>query len=187
MRDLIAVGFPGKHRAAEVLTELQAMNWGGKVDLADAVAVYRNEDGRLRMDVSVQPTSKEGGVAGGVLGIMLGGLLAAPFTAGASTAVAAGIVGAGAASLGTVGAVVGTTHASDWKDTWGVPEDFVKQVGGMVQPGTSAVFAQVEARDPKGVAERFRGYGGTVLRTSLKPATEIKLQQTLSEKKKERL
>jgi uncharacterized membrane protein len=181
MRDLIAVGFPGKYRATEVLEQLQALDWKGKIDLKDAVAVYRTEDGRLRVDSSVQPTGKEGGVAGGLLGALLGGILAAPFTVGASAAVAAGaVVAAGAATFGTAGALIGAADAEDWKATWGVPEDFVQEVGGMVQPGTSAVFAQIEASDPRGVVERFRGSGGTVLRTGLKPAAAKKLQETMT-------
>jgi uncharacterized membrane protein len=183
MRDLIAVGFDGKHRAAEVLQQLEAMDWKGKIDLKDAVAVYRTDDGRLRIDQSVRATAKEGGAGGGLLGAMLGAILAAPFTVGASTAVAAGALAAGAATFGTVGAAVGSADAADWKDTWGVPEDFVKEVGGMVQPGKSAVLAQIEATDPRGVAERFRGYGGTVLRTTLKPTAAKKLGKTISSKR----
>ncbi len=180
MRDLIAVGFPGKHRASEVLEQLLSLDWKGKIDLKDAVAVYRTENGRLRVDSSVQPTSKEGGFSGGILGALLGGILAAPFTAGASAAVAAGAVAAGAATFGTAGALIGAADAEDWKATWGVPEDFVQEVGGMVQPGTSAVFAQIEAKDPRGVVERFRGSGGTVLRTTIKPAAAKKLQETIT-------
>ena len=55
MRDLIVVGFPGKHRAAEVLGQLQQLNEQWTIDLADAVAVYRTDDGKLRVDQSVQP------------------------------------------------------------------------------------------------------------------------------------
>lgn len=180
MRELIAVGFAGKHRAAEVLGQIQDLDDQGKIDLADAVAVYRTADGRLRIDQSVQPTGKAGGAIGGLLGAMLGGLLAAPFTAGVSAAAAVSMVGAGAVGLGSIGAVAGAVDAEDWKATWGVSEDFVKQVGGMVQPGDSAVLAMVRANDPDAVIEQFRGYGGTVLRTSLTKAEAAKVQQKLA-------
>lgn len=179
MKDLIAVGFSGKHRAAEVLGQLQDLDWEGKVELTDAVAVYRTDSGKLRIDQSVQPTMKQGGAIGGFLGAMLGALLAAPFTAGVSAAAAAATVGAGAASVGTIGAIFGAADAEDWKSDYGVPEDFVNQVGGMVQPGTSAVFAMVSTKDPKGVGERFRGYGGKVLRTTLTPSAAARVQKTL--------
>ncbi|MGH7521909.1 MAG: DUF1269 domain-containing protein [Gemmatimonadales bacterium] len=179
MRDLIAVGFAGKHRAAEVLGQLEALNWEGKVDLADAVTIYRTESGKLRVDESVQPTTKQGAAIGGLLGAMLGGILAAPFTAGVSAATAAAAVGVGAAGFGGAGAVIGAADADEWKAVYGVPEDYVKQVGGMVQPGTSAVLALVAVNDPYGVAEKFRGYGGTVLKTTLTPGRAAKVQETL--------
>jgi uncharacterized membrane protein len=61
--------------------------------------------------------------------------------------------------------------------------DYVKQVGGMVQPGTSAVLALVSVNDPHGVADKFRGYGGTVLKTRLGPAQATKVQETLKASK----
>jgi uncharacterized membrane protein len=180
MRELIAVGFTGKHRATEVLGQMQDVDALGMIDLSDAVTVYRTKDGRLRLDQSIQPTPTEGGAIGGLLGAMLGGLLAAPFTAGLSTAAAASAVGVGAVGMGSFGAVAGAIDADDWKTTWGVPEDFVKQVGGMVQPGNSAVLALVGAQDPDAVIERFRGYGGTVLRTTLTESEAAKVRQKLA-------
>jgi len=88
---------------------------------------------------------------------MLGALVAAPFTAGVSAAVAAAAVGAGALGLGTIGAAAGDEDATDWKSKYGVPDDFVKQVGGVIQPGNSAVFAVIRSMDPQAVAEKFRG------------------------------
>ena len=181
MRDLIVVGFPGKHRAAEVLGQLQQLNEEWTIDLSDAVAVYRTDDGKLRVDQSVQLTTKEGGAMGGLLGALLGGLLAAPFTLGASAAAAATAIGVSAVGMGSVGAVAGAVDADDWKTEYGVPEDFVQQVGGMVQAGTSAVFAQIRTnQDPAVLAKRFAGYGGTVLRTSLPPVKAAQVQQTIA-------
>jgi uncharacterized membrane protein len=56
----------------------------------------------------------------------------------------------------------------------------VKQVGGMVQPGQSAIFVLAEAKEPEKLAERFRGYGGKVLRTTLSPKKAEKLQELLA-------
>jgi hypothetical protein len=128
----------------------------------------------------VQPTEREGAAWGGVLGGLLGALIAAPFTAGMSVAAAAAAVGAGSLALGVPGAVIGADDAATWKDTYGISEDFVQQVSGMLQPGQSAVFVLVEAGDPEKVAERFRGYGGTVLRTTLSREKAEKLQELLT-------
>jgi hypothetical protein len=44
----------------------------------------------------------------------------------------------------------------------------------------AAVFALVQSVDPSKVAERFHGYGGKVLRTTLLPDQARKLQETLA-------
>jgi uncharacterized membrane protein len=184
MQDLIAVGFPGTHRAAEVLRQMQSLDAKGSIDLADAVAVYRSEDGRLRIDRSLEPTSKAGAALGGLMGAILGSALIAPLTGGVSVAAAATAVGAGAIGLGSAGAVVGATDAAEWKAEYGVPEEFVQQVGGMVQPGNSAVLAMVRSDEhPVAIAKHFEGSGGTVLRTSLVSAKAARVQKTLAAKR----
>lgn len=181
MRDLTVVGFQGTHRAAEVLNQVLDLNadWSVDLHLEDAVAVYRTGDGKLRVDKSMQPTSKEGAAWGGVTGALIGSLLALPFTGGASAAVAAAAVGAGAATLGATGAVMGSEDAFDEKAKHGISEAFVKQVGGMVQPGQSALFILGESDQPAKIAERFRGYGGTILRTTLRPEQAKQVQQVI--------
>jgi uncharacterized membrane protein len=160
---------------------MQSLDDKGTIDLADAVAVYRTENGRLRVDRSLEATSKEGAALGGLVGAILGGVIAAPLTVGVSVAAAATALGFGALGFGSVGAAVGATDATEWKAVYGVPEEFVQQVGGMVQPGTSAVFAMVRSdKDPVDIAERFRGYGGTVLRTRLSLAQAEQVQKTIA-------
>jgi uncharacterized membrane protein len=167
MKNLIVVGFTGMHRASEVLAKLQKLNDDWTIDLDDAVAAYRTEDGRLRVDQSVEPTTKQGAGWGALLGGMLGAIAAAPFTGGLSVAAAAAAVGAGAVSVGTVGAALGADDAGSWKQTYGVSDEFVADVGGMIEPGDSAVFALIRTTYPELVAQKFRGYGGNILRTTL--------------------
>jgi uncharacterized membrane protein len=93
--------------------------------------------------------------------------------------VAATAVGATAATTGTIGAMLGADDAVDWKGRFGITDDFVRQVGGMIQPGDSAVFALLSASDPAKVAAHFARYGGTVLKTTLKPVDEALLQATI--------
>lgn len=181
MPDLTVVGFQGTHRAAEVLNQVLDLNadWAVDLHLEDAVAVYRTRDGKLRVDESMQPTSKEGAAWGGAVGALIGSLIALPFTGGVSAAVAAAAVGASAVTLGAAGVMIGSDDASDDKATYGIAEDFVKQVGGMVQPGQSALFIRGESDKPGKLAERFRGYGGTILRTTLRPEQAKRVQQVI--------
>jgi uncharacterized membrane protein len=181
MREIIVVGFHAKHRAAEVLARLQELQYEWTIDLADAVAAYRSDDGRLRVDQSVELTTRQGAGWGGLLGGLLGAVIAAPFTGGMSIPFAATTVGLGALSGGTLGAALGATDAGEWKQRYGVGDDFVRDVGGMIQPGDSAVFALVRRADPEVVAEKFRGYGGRILRTSLPLTAAAHLQSTLAD------
>jgi uncharacterized membrane protein len=180
MAELVVVGFEGKHRAAEVLDQLEVLNDLWAIDLKDAVAVYRTDDGRLRFDRSVQPTTGEGAAGGALLGGMIGALVMAPFTAGISAAAAAAAIGAGAATFGLTGAAIGADDAASFKEDFGISDDLVKQVGGMVQPGQSAVFVLARASDPKTVAEQFRGYGGKVLRTTLPSDAAAKFEKLMA-------
>src|SRR5262249_12403837 len=152
------------YRASEVLNTLAEMNENWVVDLHDAVAVYRDYQGKLRVDQSYQMSTGEGAAWGGLFGGLMGALLAAPFTAGASVAA---VLAAGSLTGVALGAAAGGFDAGSWKEDYGISEDFVQRVGSMVQPGDSAIFALLRTIDPELVAAQFRGYGGEILRTTL--------------------
>jgi len=177
--NLMVVGFHGKHRASEVLGQLEQLTYDWSLQLKDGVAAYRTDDGRLRIDQSIQPTTKEGAGYGLFIGSMIGALLAAPFTGGLSAAAAATALGAGAATAGSIGGAIGYEDADTFKREYGISDEFVKEVGGMIQPGDSAVFAVVHGGNPEQMAEKFRGYGGTILRTSLSPKVAQRVQETI--------
>src|SRR5580704_8176501 len=181
MAELIVVGFKkDMYRASEVLNELMELNDDWIVDLHDAVAVYRDYSGKLRVDQSYQMTTGEGAGWGALWGLMIGAILAVPFTAGASAAVAGAAVAAGAIGGTALGAGVGAVDASSWKDEFGIPDDFVQRVGTLVQPGDSAIFAILRVGNPDVVADQFRGYGGTILRTTLSRDQQAKVEKVLS-------
>ena len=183
MAELIVVGFKkDMYRASDVLNQLQRMNEDWAVDLHDAVAVYRDNNGKLRVDQSFQMTTGEGAGWGGLWGSLIGATLAIPFTGGASGAAAAGALAAGALGGGALGASWGALDASWWKDEFGIPDEFVKQIGAMVQPGDSAVYALLRTANPDKVAQAFRGYGGTILSTTLNRDQENKVEDVLSGK-----
>ena len=141
--NLMVVGFHGKHRASEVLGQVEQLTYDWSLQLKDGVAAYRTDDGRLRIDQSIQPTTKEGAGYGVFIGSMIGALLAAPFTGGLSAAAAATALGAGAATAGSIGGAIGYEDADTFKREYGISDEFVKEVGGLIQPGDSAVFAVV--------------------------------------------
>ena len=180
MAELIVVGFKkDMYRASEALNMLQDMNSTWVMDLSDAVAVYRDYKGKLRVDQSYQMTTGEGAAFGGLFGGLIGALLAAPFTAGVSAAAAAGALAAGSLSGVALGASFGAIDADSWKEDFGISDDFVDRVGSMIQPGDSAVFVLARTINPDLVADAFRGYGGTVLRTTLSATQRERVEATL--------
>ncbi len=184
MAQLIVVGFKkDMFRASNVLMQLQTLHYDWVVDLHDAVAVYRDAKGKLHVDQSYRMTTGEGAAFGGLIGSLIGLTLVAaiPVTGGAS-AVAAGTLAAGAAGGAAVGAGAGAINTAWWKDEFGIPDEFVKQVGAMIQPGDSAIYALLRTADPDKVAEQFRGYGGTILSTTLSRDQQEKVENVLSGK-----
>lgn len=181
MAELTVVGFKkDMYRASEVLNDLQELNDDWVVDLHDAVAVYRDYGGKLRVDQSYQMTTGEGAGWGALWGLMIGSILAIPFTAGVSAAAAGTAVATGAIGGTALGAGLGAVDASSWKDEFGIPDDFVQRVGALVQPGDSAIFAILRVGNPDVVADQFRGYGGTILRTTLSRDQQAKVEKVLS-------
>ena len=181
MKDLIVVAYKNPLRAKEALAELRNLDGDWLVKLDDGVAVIRNYDGKLHVQDSYQMTSHEGAGWGMFLGVLLGGVVAAPFTAGASTVAAAGALAAGAAGGATLGGIIGAADAASTKEDVGLPEDFVNAVAATLQPGDSALFAVVESHAPDQLAQYFRGTGGRIIRTTLTPAQQAHIEAILSE------
>jgi uncharacterized membrane protein len=181
MAELIVVGFKkDMYRASKVLNDLSDLNDDWVVDLHDAVAVYRDNKGKLRIDQSYGMTTGEGAALGALWGLVIGATLAIPFTMGATSAVAASAMAAGALGGTGLGIGVGAANAASWKDEFGIPDNFVQRVGAMIQPGDSAIYAILRVGDPEVVAEKFRGYGGTILRTTLTQEQQAKVEKVLA-------
>ena len=179
MHDLVVVKFPDKSTASAALESCLQLAYDGSIDLFDAVAARRTEDGRLRIEGSVQPTPREEGTWGAVFGSFLGAILAGAFTAGAAFAPAAAAAAAGGLGLGALGAGAGAESAELAKKKHGLPEDFVRSIGGMIQPGDSALFALFDTRQAEKALQVFRGYGGTIIKTTLSAQRAERLQTAL--------
>jgi len=109
-------------RASEALNQIKDLNQSWAPDLTDAVAVYRDYSGKLRVDQSYQMTTGQGAALGGLFGGLIGALLAAPFTAGASAAVAAAALTTGSLSGVALGASLGAIDAEGWKEEFGISD-----------------------------------------------------------------
>ncbi len=188
MTTLIVVGFKkDKFRASEVLNDLVEKDYAWTIDLDDAVAAYRDYNGKLRIDSSYLMATGDDAVVGGLLGSLIGltlGAIAVPVTVGASAVAAVGIMTAGALGGGALGATGAALDAKWWKQDFGISDDFVQQVGALVQPGDSAIYALLCTADPAIVAAKFGDYGGVVLSAALSPEQAKQMQDLLSGKDK---
>ncbi len=181
MEDLIVVKYEDEYQAERNMDKLRRLDDDWVVDIHDAVAVSRDADGKLRIRDSYKTTTGEGAGWGLLLGTILGGLALLPFTGGVSAAVANGMLGAGMVGGGALGGATGAVTASDQKEHNGISEDFVSEVSDTIKRGQSAIFALVESNNPNQVAGYFRGTGGEIIRTSLSPYEQERIQQILSD------
>jgi len=64
---------------------------------------------------------------------------------------------------------------------YGINDDFVKSLAETIPPNSSALFILVRKVQPEKVLAELSGVKGKVLRTSLSPEQEKKLQEALAD------
>ena len=158
MSTLIAIGYPNAETAEEVRGVLVQATKEKLVDLQDAVVVEHRSDGKIKLHQAISTTGA--GAAGGALwGGLIGLLFLAPLFG----------MAIGAAS----GAVAGKVTDA------GVNDDFMKQLGAKMAPGTAALIALGSSNAPDKLLERLQPYGGDVIQTSLDNEQEERLRSSL--------
>ena len=158
MSTLIAIGYPDANTAEEVRGVLVQATKEKLVDLQDAVVVEHRSDGKIKLHQAISTTGA--GAAGGALwGGLIGLLFLAPLFG----------MAIGAAS----GAVAGKVTDA------GVNDDFMKQLGAKMAPGTAALIALGSSNAPDKLLERLQPYGGDVIQTSLDHEQEERLRSSL--------
>ena len=165
--------------SAEVLNELWRLNDDWVVELDDAVAVYRDRHNKLRYQQNVAPTVGEEAGLGLLWGSLLGRANCCPLHRRRYCGRGRRYRGRRRLAGGAIGGVGGAVDAEWWRHDFGISDAFVKDVSKMIGPGDSAIFAWIQSNDPERIAERFRGLGGRVLRTTLTPEQSAKLDALL--------
>ena len=160
MSDLIAIAYPDEGTAVQVRDTLARLQRERLIELADAVIVVKEQDGKVRLNQAV-PLTAAGAAGGALWGTLIGTLFFAPLLG----------MAVGAAS-GAIGGKI-----SDY----GIEDRFMEELGAQLQPGTSALFILVRKVTPDKVLDEVKQYGGTVLRSSLTKDAEERLQQALQQ------
>lgn len=168
MSELIVVEFEDPYQADHVLTEMTRLQTEYLVDLEDAVIVVRRPDGKVRIKQSISTTgvgAVSGGMWGAMFGSLVGLLLLNPL--------------AGLAVGGALGASTGALSGA--MSDYGIKDEFIRSMGETLQPDSSALFVLVRKAQPEKVLQAMSKFNGRVLRSSLSPEQEAKLQKALSQ------
>jgi uncharacterized membrane protein len=158
---LWAVGFDDTGRAAQVRDEITRLAWEEHhLVLVDVAVAVRYADGCFTLNGETFPVviKRHGGtVAHFLAGLALG---APPLTG---------------AAVGTLLASVGDTECKV-----GINDDFVREVEGLIKPGSSVLFVLDEEGNMDAILRGIRGLGGTVLRTNVDLERARLIQSTLA-------
>ncbi len=167
MPELVVVGFDDPTEADRALSELVRLQQEYLVDLEDAVIATRGPDGKLRLKQSVDLVGA-GAATGGLWGAMWGSLVGLLFLNPLLGMVTGAAFGAGAGAL------------SGKLADYGIDDNFIRQIGETLQPNTSALFVLVRKAQPEKVLQEISRFRGRIIRSSLSPEQEARLQAALS-------
>jgi uncharacterized membrane protein len=161
---IIGVSFDKTTRAEEVLLALMHLHQEGEIVLSDAVVVVKDAGGKVHIHQTIDPTLGRGALTGSIWGMLVGMLFGGPVF------LAAAAVGAGG------GALLAKLIDLGLDDNW------VKDVGSWLDPGTSALLILVAADVRPAVLRELGRYEGDVLYCTFPGAVREELERALAEK-----
>ena len=158
---IIGMSFDKTSRAEEVLLNLAHLAREGEITLTDAVVVYKGDDEKVHVRQTVDTGPGRGAMSGAIWGLLIGSLFGpAGFLIGA---------GAGAASGGLAGKLIDV----------GLDDNWVKEVGNWIDPGTSALLILVSEGVRPVVLRELSRFEGNVLYCTFPDAVRHELELAL--------
>ena len=158
MAELIVLACPTQEGASQLRDKAKELQDQHLMSLDDAAVVVRRDDGKVKVKHAASLVG-EGALGGSFWGFLIGLIFLMPFLGAAIGALAGGIAG-------------------KFVDV-GVDNDFMKEVGESITPGSSALFLLVRQMTPDKVMDAFRPHGCKILQTSLTKEQEQKLRDNL--------
>ncbi len=159
MSDLFAIAYDDLFKAEEVRLTLAKLQKEHLIELEDAAVVIKDTEGKVKLKQAVNLTAA-GAASGGFWGLLIGTFFLVPLF-GAAVGAASGAIGGALTDMG-------------------VDDNFMRELGETLQPGTSALFILVRKVTPDKVLDEVSKYGGKILRTSLSKDDEKQLQDVLN-------
>jgi uncharacterized membrane protein len=167
MAELVVLDFDGTETADKVLTKLRLLRKQELIDLLDAVVVIHPEGGDIQIKQSVNMTAvgaASGLSTGALVGALAGLLVLNPL--------------GGMALGGMAGAAMGALGGK--LSDYGINDEFIREVGRTIAPGTSALFVLVAKATTDKVVAEIRDWNPRVLRTSVSTEEENALRDALA-------
>jgi uncharacterized membrane protein len=158
MSNLVAVAFPDRVTAENVMETLGRLQTEHAIELEDAVIVTRDEKGKVKLHQSNKLAA--GGAVGGALwGGLIGLIFFVPLFG----------MAIGAATGAATGALTDV----------GVDDKFMKDLGEKLHPGGAAVIVLIHRSTPDKVLPEIAQFGGEIIQTSLDDDAEQRLRHVL--------
>lgn len=171
--ELIVVGFQGRYRAAQVLTDFRQRGVN-LFDLDQAITVSWEDRRNFIVDQSINLSREEDSRWARLWGAFIKVTLFQPFTERLSSAASK------VAGRGTPATNGDSLDRDWWVSDVGISENFVRDVGALVQPGESAIITLAEKLEPQRAASILRDCGGSLIYTSLSGDQVNKVRRELT-------
>jgi uncharacterized membrane protein len=153
--NMVVMTFSNEHAAEQVRDRVLELQKAHLIKVDDAVVVVRSQDGQVKIKQAAN-LAGAGALSGAFWGMLIGLLFFVPLFG----------MAVGAAS----GAIAGSMG------DYGIDDNFIKEVGNAIQPGTSALFLLVQQVTVDKVVEQLKPFGGKIARTSLSTENEAQLK-----------
>lgn len=159
MATLVVIDYDSEVKAEEVRLALLKMQKEYLIDIADAVVVVREENGKIRLRQMYNMTAT-GAVSGGFWGTLVGLLFLNPLF-GMAVGAAAGAVSGALTDVG-------------------IDDKFMKNLAETIKPGSAALCVLIRRMTADRVVEEIQQFGGTLIKTNLSHEDEEKLRAALA-------
>lgn len=159
MSNLIVFSLPTEDGAAAMAKKLGELQKQQLVTVSDAAIVTLDKNGKPKIQ-QLNNLVGAGALGGAFWGLLFGMLFFVPFLGMA--------VGAATGAL--------TGKMSDL----GIDDNFIKEVGAAVKPGTSALFVLVDNAVVDKVTPELQAFNPTIVKSSLSLEQEAKLKEMIS-------
>jgi uncharacterized membrane protein len=153
MIELVMIGFGDRHRATDVLTQVQRLEFDWASDLRNAIAVEVENDGRLRMLQSLLVDPAADPEDAFEWRALLSAIVPLPYLSSSSPT--------------KVGTQVRTINdeGSAWLENLSLDPDFARNASALLRPGNSAILATIH--DWQSAIKLLSGYSHLVLHTTV--------------------